>query len=424
MEVFKHLGDSVEAAWRSVDYDEERFPSIAAEFLRNEGLPSKMSPWDVLEWGLAQTQLPRQKDVRGNFGDPPITVYTAPKFFIDVYFWFEGTTAIHQHSFCGGFQVLHGSSIHSWYDFHREESINVFTEIGTMSLKSCELLETGAVQEINSGRRYIHALFHLDSPSATICVRTDKSPVHLPQFSYHKPSLALDPFYEDETLTKKLQMISAMLRADRPNADEHIGKLLEDSDFQSTYSILGMLRPALSSNQIERLFNAEQPKLRFDRFVEIAQKRHGKKIDLLMEVFASRDRTGEIIHRRSFIKDPEHRFFFALLLNVDGKQRIFDLINQRYPEANPIEKVLDWVFDLSQTRVLASNHQNGLGIHPFDDLDMLIFEQLLRDRTDDEITSSINAEYPPEKLTQTEETLPDRIAKIKNAVVFGPLFSQ
>jgi hypothetical protein len=93
--------------------------------------------------GLTLTEFPRQKDVNSNFGDPAITLYSSPKFYIDIYFWFEGTTALHQHAFCGAFQVLHGSSIHSWYEFDRTQVVNRFVELGTMSLKICELLETG-----------------------------------------------------------------------------------------------------------------------------------------------------------------------------------------------------------------------------------------------------------------------------------------
>jgi hypothetical protein len=45
MEVFKQLGDKIDTAWRAVDYSEEKFPALAAEFLRNEGMPSKVTAW-------------------------------------------------------------------------------------------------------------------------------------------------------------------------------------------------------------------------------------------------------------------------------------------------------------------------------------------------------------------------------------------
>ena len=140
MELFQTLGAEIEKLWRDKNYDETLFPEIAANGLKEANLPEKISAWDVIDWTLNQTHLPVQQDVYAKFADPPITIYNCPRFHIDVYFWLEGTTAIHQHAFCGAFQVLHGSSLHSWYDFQRSESINTFTEIGGIDLKLCELL--------------------------------------------------------------------------------------------------------------------------------------------------------------------------------------------------------------------------------------------------------------------------------------------
>ena len=223
MELFQQLGAEIERLWLAQNYNEELLPAIAKDALKRADLPSKLSAWDVVEWSLKQAELPRQRDVHAGFGDPPITIYSGPRFHIDVYFWFDGTTAIHQHGFCGAFQVLMGSSIHSWYEWRRREVVNTFAEIGEMSLKVCEILEAGDVQEIWAGKPYIHSLFHLDQPSATIVVRTDRSPLHLPQFSYFKPSLAIDPFFEQETSIKKGQIASALIRAGRADADSQIG---------------------------------------------------------------------------------------------------------------------------------------------------------------------------------------------------------
>src|SRR5262245_38491284 len=251
---FQKLGEELEKAWRAKNYDETVFPELASANLRGADLPSKVSAWDVVEWSLKERELPRQRDLKASFGDPPITVFSGPRFHIDIYFWFEGTTAIHQHSFCGAFQVLLGSSIHSWYEFERSEAINTFTELGNMSLKTCELLSVGDVLAINAGRQYIHGLFHLEQPSATIGVRTHKSPMYLPQFSYHKPYLAVDPFFEEANTTKKMQCVTALMRAKYPRADELIADWLRTADFQTTFQILTTLRNYLRSNQVDQFF--------------------------------------------------------------------------------------------------------------------------------------------------------------------------
>ena len=147
MDLFQKLGRDIEREWLASNYNEDRLPAMAKAALAAADLPSRVSAWEIVEWSLGQTELPPQRDLPGKFGDPPITLYAGPRFHIDVYFWFEGTTAIHQHGFCGAFQVLLGSSIHSWYEFEPTEVINSFTEIGQMSLKVCELLEVGDLDQ-------------------------------------------------------------------------------------------------------------------------------------------------------------------------------------------------------------------------------------------------------------------------------------
>jgi hypothetical protein len=422
MELFREVGQKLEDLWRAKDYDETVFPAMAAEALKNADLPAKVSPWDVVEWTLQQNELPRQKDVHGRFGEPPITLFVAPHFHIDVYFWFEGTTTVHQHGFCGAFQVLEGSSIHSWYEFERRDAVNSFCEIGEMSLKLCELLEVGAVQEIRPGRQYIHSLFHLDQPSVTIVVRTDKSPLFLPQYDYQKPSVAVDPFYEHESTTKKLQTVTALFRAQHPDTDRMLSNLLETADFHTAFLILRTARSMLAGNRLNEVFNISTPQERFANYLNLVCDRHGERGEELCRVFARMDRLDEILKRRSFVTNPEHRFFLALLLNVDGKENIFSLIKQRYPNDDPIEKILDWVLELSETRVMAANSSNALGIDNFGPFDLFILENLLQDRGPDEMKAAIENDYPADQAENLRSALPKKIDQLYQAIIFQPLF--
>lgn len=422
MEQFQTLGAKVEYLWREKNYDETIFPAIAANALREANLPEKLSAWEVIEWTLKQTHLPEQRDVAGKFGDPPITLYNSPRFHVDVYFWLEGTTAVHQHAFCGAFQVLMGSSIHSWFEFETSEKINTFTEIGNISLKTCDLLSVGDVQEIQAGRQYIHGLFHLDQPSATIVVRTHKSPLYLPQFSYYKPFLAIDPFFEEPDTIKKLQSVSALIRAKHPETDKMISEWLETADFQTTFSILSNLRSMLQSNKLDQIFNPNAPAERFEKFMNIARARHGERANIFPKIFEHRENVEQIVKRRSYITDNEQRFFLALLMNVEGKSRILSLVKERFPDHDPVEKVLDWTFDLSQTKVLGENIPNALGIENFGDIDLFVLESLLKERDFNEMESALKSDYPNDDTTEIAKTLPERASKIKDAIIFNPLF--
>src|SRR5262249_43960102 len=205
MEFFQKLGSLIEERWKYRDYDEEIFPSIAAEAL-NETDPSKwVNPWDIIRWVNTTDQLPTQQDIPAAFGNPPITLFNGPRFHIDVYYWVDGTTSIHQHGFCGAFQVLLGSSIHSHYRFTPRRVINQNLMVGDISLEAVDLLEKGAIKRILAGNEYIHSLFHLDRPSATICVRTYQTYRGVPQFKYHKPYFADNPFFKEHLNIKQTQ---------------------------------------------------------------------------------------------------------------------------------------------------------------------------------------------------------------------------
>ncbi|MBX3293060.1 MAG: hypothetical protein KF881_09250 [Acidobacteria bacterium] len=410
MDIIKQLGEEVERRWKAENYNEDKLPEIAADALRNARAHEHITAWQVAEWSLGQTELPVQRDLAGRFGDPPITLYSAPRFHIDVYFWFEGTTAIHQHSFCGAFQVLLGSSIHSWYEFEPDRHVNVFYETGEMKLKVCQLLEVGAVQEIWHGRRYIHSLFHLDQPSATLIIRTDRSPLEQPQYSYHKPGLAIDPFFEQPTTVKQAQVLAAFVRAGREEADTMINKYLADADIQTTFNLLVHLRGFLRTDRIGSFFLPQDKSARFNAMLDAVEERHGGDAAMIRRVFAHYDVIDEILVRRGYVTQPELRFFLALLMNLDGRDSIFALIRERFPDTDPIEKALDWTFDLAQTRIFGVEGANAVGIADFGDAELTVLEEMLRGRPDDEIIAENSANAAA-------------IEKIRGSAIFRPLMT-
>ena len=153
-----------------------------------------------------------------------------------------------------------------------------------------------------------------------------------------------------------------------------------------------------------------------------ARERHGADIDVLVDVFERQDVVDEILRRRGFVTEPEHRFFMALLMNVDGKERIFELIKKRFPDADAVEKVLDWTFDLANTRVLGVENSNALGIPDFGDIDIFVLEQILRGKSGDEIAAAFLAEYG-ERASNDTLTISEREDRIRQAVIFRSLLA-
>ena len=419
MEIIEQLGRLIEDRWRDANYDEALLPDIAAEELARAQVNRSITAWDAAEWVLDQIELPRQKDPAARFGDPPITLFTAPRFFIDIYFWLEGTTSVHQHGFCGAFQVLMGSSLHSWYEFERHEAINVSVETGSIKLKDCQILDVGDIKKIRPGRQYIHSLFHLEQPSATLVVRTGHGPLSPPQFNYNKPSLAIDPFYEDETTTKKLQTLAALLRVNFERVDDLIGEWLAKSDFMTAFQILSVVHSNLFANRMAQAFALEAPRQRFEKFLDIANRRLGAKAAGFADVFAYRRRTSEIVAQRNYVTNPEHRFFLALVMNIDDRDHVLELVRQRYPDREPVERVLDWIQELSETRLMGANGANALNIADFDAIDMSIVEGLMTGKSLDAIT--VELEHLKAELDRGG--VEARAEKLRESAIIGLLVS-
>src|SRR5262249_25955269 len=120
MQFFEDLGALIERRWRGENYDENAFPVVASEALAETTPSERIDPWDIIPWPPHRNSLPAHRPPPAIFGAPPITLYAGPRFHIDIYFWLDGTTSIHQHGFCGAFQVALGSSLHSSYSFDED----------------------------------------------------------------------------------------------------------------------------------------------------------------------------------------------------------------------------------------------------------------------------------------------------------------
>jgi len=385
VEPFAELGALVESRWRAQDYNESVFPGIAAQALSELNLSARVDPWEIIRWVHKTPDLPEQMDLPGKFGNPPITTYVGPRFFIDVYYWLDGTTTIHQHSFSGAFEVLLGGSVHSRYRFAQEREINPHFLVGQIEFNDVSLLSQGDIREIDSGSQFIHSLFHLDRPSVTITVRTYKAPGAPVQYSYLKPFLAVNPFFTDASLTKKVQTVSLLLRMKHPEADRFIEDLLDESDFHTAFAVLEQAFDFLCHRELEEIVGVSRSRDRFQSLLDRARNKHGRLADLLPPVFEEGWRQAEITRRRTEIKGQDHRFFLALLLNVPDRATVLRLVKEKFPETDAVDLIVSWVRELSATRIFGSRDPNVIGSAEFTDQYLLVFKGLLEGLTTKEI---------------------------------------
>jgi hypothetical protein len=416
MRQFQELGALVESRWREQNYNEDLFPEIAAHALAESVLTEQVDPWEVIRWVHKTPNLPRQQDRKGKFGNPPITLFVGSRFYIDVYFWLDGTTSIHQHAFSGAFQVLLGSSVHSHYRFRKDREINPYFLIGEVLLQDVSLLEKSDIREIRPGPGFIHSLFHLERPSATITVRNDHSPHDAIQYSYLKPYVAFDPFFEEDSLTKKIQTVSLLLSMKHPEADQFIGDLIDTSDFQTTFAVLDTAFAFLGNNELEGLFQLSKSADRFDAMLDRARRKHGALTDLLPPVFEEKQRQNDITKRRGMIEGGNHRFFLALLLNAPERTMVLDLIKQRFPDADPVDLAIGWIKEMAAIRIFGSPEPNVLGIKNFEPSHLTVFEGLFRGLSTEDTEKLANNRASFEQTSQLS------IANVIEGITALPLF--
>ena len=424
MEEFQKLGAHVENRWRAENYSEQLFPEIAAQALVEADLPARVDPWEVIRWVQTADSLPEQRDVEGRFGNPPVTLFCGPRFIIDIYYWLDGTTSIHQHSFTGAFQVLLGSSIHSRYSFREDRIINEHFSVGELALEEVQLLRLNDVRMIRAGRKFIHSLFHLDRPSATITIRTEHTPSAALQYDYRKPHFAVNPFFRNPVMIKKVQTVGLLLGMKHKDADAMIGDLICSSDFHTAYFALSETYQQLQSNEMDALFGLSTGKDRFKAILNRCKNVHGELTDFVLPVLEEHERQMSIIQRRGTITKDAHRFFLALVLNISNREKILELVKQRYPDQDPVETILDWVEELGRTRVLGSKETNALGMPEFDDSYVFVLECLLQGLSEDEIYERATAQYPPDNAAELKTRIPALIEALKNSTLFKSLLAE
>ncbi|HEX7316260.1 MAG TPA: hypothetical protein VF297_20305 [Pyrinomonadaceae bacterium] len=395
MQFFEEMGIVIERRWRERNYSELAFPDIAAEALAEAGAIEKVDPQDILRALHTTGTLPDQH--KDEFSDLPVTLYRTPRFTIDVYFWLDGTTAIHQHSFSGAFQVLQGSSIHNIYDFEEGQEVSAHFSIGQVALEEVQSLRRGEIRKILPGRRFIHSLFHLDRPSVTLTVRTTQDPNALPQYTYLKPYFSLNPFFRDQVLAKKVDSVLMLLRMGHSVAYSLIDELVSSSDFHTTHLVLSTAFEHLVGQASQGLgapdegngqhLHLSDERSRFHELLKKSRRRHGSLMNFLIPVLGEMQRQRALINLRARVTDSEHRFFLALLLNVDERATILELVRQRFSDKDPVETVCDWVRDLSLIKGGNSRQASVLGLEALDEAHLFVLKHSLEGLSVEQIKS-------------------------------------
>jgi hypothetical protein len=331
---FQTLGDNILDQWKRTNFSLEKFPALATSALQKARPSANLDLDEFLRAFLLDDRQAFQTE--SGFGEPEIVVYDHARFYIQMLFWLNGTTAIHQHEFSGAFHVLCGSSIHARFDFLKSRPVTPYMRVGDLQMRRIELLEVGATVPIHSGPQCIHSLFHLDSPSITLVVRTQNDPGSAPQFNYHPPHLALDPLLGDTLTMRRRQVLGVLEQTAHPDYVKLVREMIRELDFERGFYILQAAMPYL------------QDLGEWANTLQAYEEKHGSLAAGIGATLEESMRREAIRALRANHLEPEHRFFLALLMNVTHPADLLALVAQRFPKHPPATTVLRWLEELME----------------------------------------------------------------------------
>lgn len=329
---FKELGTRIAAEWAKCDHRYDGFETIATSLLDESRLLHRVAPEEIMAWLMRSEKVPKQDAYE--FGQPPVVVFESEKFFIQVLFWLDSSTSIHEHSFCGAFGVLAGSSVHSRYEFESDDPAPATLRLGRTRYLYSELLGQGDIRSIARGNEFAHALFHLEWPSVSVVVRTHKSDQQAPQYSYFKPYLAIDPFYAPALPAVQLRMLESLERIDRKLFWAHAQTLATACE---PWTLFRIVCAAHGHRDDEEEWLS---------FLEQASARHLDMVEKMVRCSEEMQRETKLLSLRGKVLDPTHKFLLGLLLNVPDRTVLYHLIAQRFPYADPESLVLRWLSEI------------------------------------------------------------------------------
>jgi hypothetical protein len=300
--------DDLDSRWADFDHDLLVFPETAAACLRSHELHQHVGPEEILQWAMRANRLPEQFDLTASFGEPPLTLGVADRFFVDAYFWVSPDTVIHDHGFAGAFMNLAGNSLMCVYRFCETAAPHPALRVGELALDHADYLSPGSVVPIPPGRAFIHRVWHLSRPTVTLLARVPSVGAPFEQWRYVPPGLAAKKAWPRPPEVLRRQHVLTLLYQTRHAARERWAR--EAVFAPDLFDACEALQHYYALNLAE-LSRAELWG-RVDELVARLRDRHGPWAVVLADALRVYDAERRVNWER--VTDPEDRLLLACQL--------------------------------------------------------------------------------------------------------------
>jgi hypothetical protein len=401
----RQLGEEVEAAWTRADHAIDAFASIAAGAVKRFALHEAFDLDELSDW-LSQTDhLPEQLDPRSRFGDPPITLWRAARFVIDVYFWIEPETALHDHGFAGAFTNLVGESLHCVYRLNSVEDPAPGVILSDLELETVERLEEGSIRAILGGRKFVHRVWHISRPTVTMCVRTAGEAPRLEQYTYFYPRFGIEQRREEEKsqlLQRRLGFLSFLASTGDPRLERYMESLIRNADARQALKFVLALHDSSEGGLLEHL-------ALLNRLLDLLEARYGAWIGEFASSLMCRLKEDRVKWHE--IHDVDQRFLAAVLLTFFNRDDVIEAVRQYRGANQPIE----WIIERLQGMIEAK----GLAV-VINEFQFSMLRDLILGCSEAEV---VGAALAHEGQQQSEAELHRLCSALKQIDIFQPLFA-
>jgi hypothetical protein len=302
----RRVGDALDDELRRAADPLVELPGLALGVIHDVGLPLWRHPTSAANV-LSTRSAPRsQLDPRGDFSDLPLTLFLSERVAISIHTWVDSTTLIHSHGFSGLFAVLDGHSLHTTFTQEASEVDEPEICIAPLARLGTERLPPGAIRLIAAGRRFVHSLFHVPSPSISLVIRT---PVATElQYTFLPPGIAwsapTDPLFR-----RKQELVTTTSKVARTELVQVLRDLTVDTSPAETFLLtLEASRHNAMDGAALRLVLRESGA--FD----------DEEVDQVCQALAGEQNAAFLSQRRRFARDVRIRALLGLLSVSAGRE--------------------------------------------------------------------------------------------------------
>jgi hypothetical protein len=234
----QHFAEVEASIYRCWDRDDEAHLADAATGALDQCRDLLVfDPAECLQWALDGGVVLPEQSWSFDFGQPALTVVRNADFRIDLLYWIENASTIHDHITCGGFAAIHGDRLHGQYSFTGEQRLGPWMETGQLSRVELEVMRQGDARPLRPD--LIHDVFWLSKPSVTLVVRCAEHPgaTGRKPRSFWAPGLALVPKAHHDTslVSRRAEGLALMRMANQAMYQDALCRTLESSDPSLAY---------------------------------------------------------------------------------------------------------------------------------------------------------------------------------------------